>query len=99
MSSEVQSPLFTLIALSLIVFGLIVVGLVSGLIPGVYPAKSGADAPVAQVETKAEPTGTAVFLDSMGSAMTARPEGATAPVVSDVGLPPTLVAETASKNR
>jgi hypothetical protein len=58
MSSAPQSPLYTIISLSLIVFGLVAVGLISGLIPGVFPAKPGADESAMQVEAKAEAAST-----------------------------------------
>jgi hypothetical protein len=58
MSPAPQSPLSTIISLSLIVFGLVVVGLISGLIPGVIPARPGADVSAMQVEAKAEAAST-----------------------------------------
>ncbi|MEW6331647.1 MAG: hypothetical protein AB1560_09315 [Pseudomonadota bacterium] len=54
MSSAPQSPLYTIISLSLIVCGLVAVGLISGLIPRVIPGMSGAGEAAMQVEAKAE---------------------------------------------
>ncbi|BAV34204.1 hypothetical protein SCL_1913 [Sulfuricaulis limicola] len=54
MSSAPQSSLYNIISLSLIVSGLVAVGLISGLIPGVFTTKPGADEPAMQLEAKAE---------------------------------------------
>lgn len=98
MSSDVQSPLFTIIALSLSAVGLVIVGVVSGLIPGVYPATSGAREEAMQVEAKAEASGAngAVIRNLVGTA-TANPGAATDPAVN-TAVPPTLMAGADSKN-
>lgn len=98
MSSEVQSPLFTVIAFSLIVFGLTIVGLVSGLIPGVYPAKSGAVAAVLQSETQAETAGTtSAAIGKLVGTVIVQPEAATGQTVNNAASP-ALMAEAGSKN-
>lgn len=97
MSSEVQSPLFTVIALSLSAVGLIIVGLVSGLIPGVIPATSGAEKEAMQVEAKAETTSTGVVIGNLAGTVIANPGAAADPAANTV-VPPTLMAGAGLKN-
>ena len=99
MSSEVQSPLYTIISLSLIVSGLVVVGLISGLIPGVFPAKPGADESAMQVEAKAEAASTTnAVIGNPVSVVIADPRAAADQAgISGAGSP-ALLAEAKPKN-
>jgi hypothetical protein len=99
MSPASQSPLYTVISLSLIVFGLVVVGLVSGLIPRVIPVMTGAEEPAMQVEAKAEVASAtdAVIGNAAGAAIAS--SGAAADQAGKGGVEsPALMAEARPKN-
>jgi hypothetical protein len=99
MSSEVQSPLYTILSLSLIVSGLVVVGLISGLIPGVFPAKSGADESAMQVEAKAEAASTTnAVIGNPVSMVIADPRVAADQAGNSGAGSPALLAEAKLKN-
>jgi len=100
MSSEVQSPLYTIISLFLIVSGLVVVGLISGLIPGVFPAKPGADESAMQVEAKAEAASTtnAVIGNPVSDMVIADPRAAADQAGNSGAGSPALLAEAKPKN-
>lgn len=99
MSSAPQSLLYTTISLSLIVFGLVVVGLVSGLIPDIIPAKPGADEPAMQMEAKAGAASTTDAVIGNPADMAIASSGATADQAGKSGAAsPALMAEVRPKN-
>lgn len=99
MSSEVQSPLFNIIALSLTVVGLAVVGLVSGLIPGVIPAKPGANESAMQVEAKAQVASTTdAVIGNPVSTVIANPRAAADQAGNSGAGSPALMAVAKPKN-
>jgi hypothetical protein len=95
MSSEVQSPLFNIIALSLTVVGLVIVGLVSGLIP----IKPGANESAMQVEAKAEPASTTdAVIGNPVSTVIANPRAAADQAGNSGAGSTALMAEAKPKN-
>ena len=99
MSSEVQSPLYTIISLSLIASGLVVVGLISGLIPGMFSAKPGAEESAMQVEAKAEAVSTTnPVIGNTVSMAIADPRAAADQAGNGGAGSPALMAEAKPKN-
>ena len=99
MSSAPQSPLYTIISLSLIVSGLVAVGLISGLIPGEIPAKTGADEPAMQLEAKAEAVSTTnAVIGNPVSMVIADPRTAADQAGNSGAGSPALLAEARPKN-
>lgn len=99
MSSGVQSPLYTIISLSLIVSGLVAVGLISGLIPAVFPANPGADESAMQVEAKTEATSTTdAVVGNPAIAVSADPRAAADQAGNSGAESPALLAEVRPKN-